>query len=92
VAAPPNGSTADYARVVFEDADAPSGVYFFCGFGDVSFEEAINFSAVDANFALEGFVVAVFAPGLPDGLKFHVSGVPLLRCEVGLDLFHFLQA
>ena len=83
---------AHYARVVFKNADAPFRRDFFGGFGYVGFEEAVDFFAVDADFSLERFVVAVFAPRLPDSLEFNVGWVSFLRFEVGLDLLHFVQA
>jgi hypothetical protein len=36
----------------------------FGGFGNVGFEEAVDFFAVDLDFSFEGFVAAVLGPCL----------------------------
>ena len=77
----------DDARVVLKNADAPGRFDLFGGFGDVAFEEALDFFAVQLDFAFEGFVAAVFAPGLADGLQFDVCWVAVFRFKIGLDAF-----
>ena len=83
---------ADYARVVFKNADAPWRLNFFGGFGYVGFEEAVDFFAVEFWFCLWMFCGSSVRSRF--GRWFAVprrSGYVFLF-EVGLDCLHFLQA
>src|SRR5512143_3081128 len=80
------------ARVVLEHADAPWRFDLFGGFGDVAFEEALDFYAVKLYFAFESFVAAMLAPTLADGLQFDVSWIAVFCLKIVLNAFEFLDA
>ena len=71
---------------------APRRLDLFGGFGYVGFEEAVDFFAVELDFALEGFVATVFTPCLADGLEFDVGGVAFFFFKISLNFFEFLGA
>ena len=67
----------DDSRVVHKHGDAPTLVNLFCRALDGGFEEPINDFCVcpasNLNYALEGFVDAVFRPRLGDCLKLDIG-------------------
>jgi len=81
----------DDSGVVDEDADAPGFVELAGDARDGGFEEVVYGAAVHADEAFEGFVDAVFRPGLGEGFEFDVGGVSAEFGEVVLDCAHFLE-
>src|SRR5205823_6070970 len=87
----------DDAGVVGEGGAYPGLVDFFGGGADVSVQEAIDkgqgdaLTLIDGNTSLKGFVDAVLAPGLGDGLELDVGGVAPEAAVVMLDGLHLTQ-
>src|SRR5665647_769730 len=49
----------DYSSVIFKHAHTPGCPDLFGCFGNVGFEETVDFFAVDLDFSFEGFVAAM---------------------------------
>ena len=73
------------ARVVLKNANAPWRLDLFGGFGDVGFEEALDFFAVDLDFALKRFVAAVLTPRLTYRLQLHIGGISFFFLKISLN-------
>ena len=75
------------ACVVFKNADAPWRLDLFGGFGDVGFEEAVDFFAVELDFAPECFVAAVLTPCLAYCLQLYIGGIAFFFFKISLNIF-----
>ena len=75
----------DDSCVVLKHADTPWRLDLFGGFGNVGFEEAVDFFAVELDFTLERFVAAMFTPCLTNCLQFDVSGVAFFLLKISLN-------
>src|SRR6185503_18044990 len=75
----------DDARVVLEDADAPGPGEVLGRLGDRRLEQVRDDLPLERDVAGEGLVLAVFAPGLGDGLELDVARLPPDLLEVVAD-------